>query len=319
MPMRPNTTCDIYRTGNAPPAAPDVAGVPCYFTSCFDLGRERGEKEAQTFRFTAMIYVATTSDIRDNFSAWTQGNRDTVYIPDKNGVGYNVNFVERVMIGQAGDQKIAYLDRLAVTWPWPAPMAPIAPVFGNGYNYEGPGAYWIYPPQNVTGLLIVFVLTVGTGSLITPAGWTLLTTATAADHQLAIICLNTSTPISSVAFTFTGTVTATYWGALQFSSAPSTTGALDSANTTNGTNSGTNSVSTPSLTPIASGTLVVAAFSTLTSGGYTGGLGSGWTLGYVASPFVNFGYRWVFPPTATQATETITASGTWTGAIAAIK
>lgn len=119
MAIRPNTTCDIYRTGNAPPAAPDVAAVPCWFTSQFDLGRERGEKEAQPFRFTAWIYVDSTVDIRDAFAAWTQGNRDKVYIPDQNGVGYNVNFVERVLQGQPNDHKIVYIDRLAVNWPFP--------------------------------------------------------------------------------------------------------------------------------------------------------------------------------------------------------
>ena len=29
LPVFPNTTCDIYHVPNAPPAAPDVAAVPC--------------------------------------------------------------------------------------------------------------------------------------------------------------------------------------------------------------------------------------------------------------------------------------------------
>jgi hypothetical protein len=109
MAIQPNTTCDIYRNGNAPPAAPDVAAVPCYVVSCYDLGRERGEKEDINRRFVARMYVNPNVDIRDPFNQWTtQANtRDTVYIPDKTKIGYNVNFVERVNLGQASDAKCA--------------------------------------------------------------------------------------------------------------------------------------------------------------------------------------------------------------------
>ena len=124
MSIRPNTTCDIYRAGNAPPLTPDVAAVPCCLISCFDVGRERGEKEAQQYRFTAKMLVSMSTDVRDDFNAWTgsASNRDIVCIPDKTATAYNVTFVERINRGLAGDALCVYLDRLAVVWPFPGPV-----------------------------------------------------------------------------------------------------------------------------------------------------------------------------------------------------
>ena len=133
MSIRPNTTCDIYREGNAPPASPDVPAVPCCFISCFDIGRERGEKEGQQYRFTAKMLVPLGTDVRDDFNAWTgtASTRDAVYVPNRTGTGYKVAFVERVNRGLAGDALCVYLDRLAVTWPYPGP-AVFAVNPGNG-------------------------------------------------------------------------------------------------------------------------------------------------------------------------------------------
>jgi Concanavalin A-like lectin/glucanases superfamily/IPT/TIG domain len=123
MSIRPNTTCDIYRFGNGPPATPDVAAVPCCFISCFDVGRERGEKEALQFRFTARMLVAPDTDVRDNFNAWTGSGTscDSVYIPDQTATGYNVVFVERINRGLPSDALCVYLDRLPIIWPYPGP------------------------------------------------------------------------------------------------------------------------------------------------------------------------------------------------------
>ena len=116
-----NTTCDIYRNGNAPPAAPDVAALPCLFHACYDSGREHGEKENTARRYVAIMLVDLATDIRDPFNAWTTqvNTADTVYIPNMNGMGYQVNFVERISINRPNDCKCVYLDRLSVTWPYP--------------------------------------------------------------------------------------------------------------------------------------------------------------------------------------------------------
>jgi hypothetical protein len=123
MSIRPNTTCDIYRAGNTPPASPTITAVPCCFISCFDIGRERGEKEALQYRFTARMLVAPATDVRDDFSAWTgsPSSQDTVYVPNEFGVGYHVVFVERINRGQPADALCVYLDRLSVLWPYPGP------------------------------------------------------------------------------------------------------------------------------------------------------------------------------------------------------
>ena len=121
MAITPNTTCDIYRAGQTPPATPSVAGVPLQLKSCFDQGRECGETESQQFRFTAIALVNFGVDIRDDFNYWAgnAGNRDTIYVPDKNGMAYVVNFVQQADTGTANQHYRVYLDRKSVTWPWP--------------------------------------------------------------------------------------------------------------------------------------------------------------------------------------------------------
>lgn len=140
----PNTTCDIYRNGNAPPAAPDIAAVPCYFVACYDLGRERGERENIQRRFVARMSVNPTVDIRDPFTQWTtQANTaDTVYVPNMNGIAYNVVFVERKAKGLPDDQLVVYLDRQGINWPWPG-------VGGQPGNIQPPPA----PPTPPGGSL----------------------------------------------------------------------------------------------------------------------------------------------------------------------
>ena len=64
LPMAPNNTCDIYRTGHTPPATPDVAGVACYLMPY-------GQSSLTTPNYTHILYVAATVDIRDNFIAST--------------------------------------------------------------------------------------------------------------------------------------------------------------------------------------------------------------------------------------------------------
>jgi hypothetical protein len=111
LPIPPNTTCDIYRQGNAPPAAPDVAGVQAYLEEHF-----RNIKPIATgANYTHLLRVDYHTDVRDNFGGGAAV--DTVYVPDKNGVAYLVVFVARVARNTPADHKVVYLSRQVVTWP----------------------------------------------------------------------------------------------------------------------------------------------------------------------------------------------------------
>ncbi len=111
-----NTTCDIYRNGNGPPATPDVAGVRC-------LLLPKGRSTLTTDRFTHVMYVPPTTDIRDKTATLpidlniNTTECDWVWIPDRNGVKYGVVLVRRTARGTALDAKEVLLRRQAVTWP----------------------------------------------------------------------------------------------------------------------------------------------------------------------------------------------------------
>src|SRR6516165_227098 len=96
-PYRPNTTCDIYRTGHAPPAAPDVAAVPIALHGDWEKGQGAGTRNKPNLVYTHKAHMEITVDIRDCYTgASTDTTQDTVYIPDKNGVSYKVVFIARV-------------------------------------------------------------------------------------------------------------------------------------------------------------------------------------------------------------------------------
>jgi hypothetical protein len=118
LPVQPNTTCDIYRSGNAPPASPDVAGVVCLLKADYGLGLERGEGDSASKKYSHKMLVDCATDIRDAYDAGTIGaNADTVYIPDKNGVAYKVVYVEIAAAGSAASHKRVFLSRKGPTWP----------------------------------------------------------------------------------------------------------------------------------------------------------------------------------------------------------
>lgn len=118
LPTTANTTGDIYRSGVGPPAAPSVAGVACHLDANFARGLEVGESTAVANRFTHVILVDATVDVRDDYNLGAVGvNLDSVYIPDKNGTAFKVIFVERKLKGTAQDHKKVYLLRQTVTWP----------------------------------------------------------------------------------------------------------------------------------------------------------------------------------------------------------
>jgi hypothetical protein len=109
----PNTTCDIYYSPNAPPAAPNVAGVACHLTARFVEGSE-ASVGSQTFRWTHLLYVTAAVDIRDT---WPNVPANQVYIPDRNNTAFEVVFVELVNRGTAAAYKRVFLNRQTPTWP----------------------------------------------------------------------------------------------------------------------------------------------------------------------------------------------------------
>ena len=116
LPMPANTTCDVYRAGNAPPAAPDVSAVPCLLRPAFREGQESTEGRTP---YTHVMLVAADVDVRD----WYVGEgaymtQDLVYVPSGGtAVSYRVRFAERVGRGTPQDHKRVYLDRLIPSWP----------------------------------------------------------------------------------------------------------------------------------------------------------------------------------------------------------
>ena len=103
-PLPTNTTCDIYRPGRAPPAAPDVAGVPAALSP-------QGDNIKTTIAYTHWIDVPLATDVRPSSGG------DALYVPDKNGTAFNVVAVERIRFGSGKDYRRAYLKRLSVSWP----------------------------------------------------------------------------------------------------------------------------------------------------------------------------------------------------------
>ena len=87
LPLPGNTTCDVYRFGNAPPATPDVAGVVCHLSADYERRMETGESEVAAVRYTHVLLVDLQADLRSGTgSAYTAPlNGDTVYVPDRNG------------------------------------------------------------------------------------------------------------------------------------------------------------------------------------------------------------------------------------------
>jgi hypothetical protein len=118
-PYRTNTTCDIYRVGHAPPAAPDVAAVPIALHGDWEKGQAAGTRNVPALVYTHKAHMDITVDIRDCYKGISQSvTQDTIYVPDKNGTPYLVIFVARVNRGTPYDHFNVYLSRnLAPPWP----------------------------------------------------------------------------------------------------------------------------------------------------------------------------------------------------------
>jgi len=118
LPIQTNTTCDIYRTGTTPPAAPAVAGVACLLLPDWSRGQEAGDRASASLSWTHVMLIAPSVDIRDMYigqAAMTM--QDSVYVPDQNGTRFSVVFIELVQRGTPNEHKRIYLDRQAPTWP----------------------------------------------------------------------------------------------------------------------------------------------------------------------------------------------------------
>lgn len=118
LPIQTNATCDIYRNGNAPPAAPDVAAVAGLLVPDWRRGQEAGDRGSPWLSWTHVLLVGPTVDIRDLYTG-TAGSaaQDMVYIPDQNGTPFLVTFIELVQRGSPDVHKRVYLDRQTPTWP----------------------------------------------------------------------------------------------------------------------------------------------------------------------------------------------------------
>jgi hypothetical protein len=118
LPIAANTTCDVYRAGTGPPAAPAVAAVACFLHADFRGGQEGGDRGTMV-TWTHVLLVDRAADVRDDYLGNSSygGSPDTVYVPDQAGTPFRVTFVERVQVGSASEHKRVFLDRQQVTWP----------------------------------------------------------------------------------------------------------------------------------------------------------------------------------------------------------
>jgi hypothetical protein len=120
LPIVTNTTCDIYRHANAPPAAPDVAGVKIVFRPEWESGQEHGDRKGPAgLTWTHSLLCPDTTDIRDHYTGKDAvgASPDFVWIPDRNGTKYTVIFVELLHRSFQAVHKRVFLDRFTAPWP----------------------------------------------------------------------------------------------------------------------------------------------------------------------------------------------------------
>ena len=119
LPLITNTTCDVYRAGRAPPAAPDIVGLPIALRPDWQNANEAGFYQISALTWTHVMFTNPNVDIRDKYTgSMTTTDQDTVWIPDKNGTRFKVVFIQRVSKSTAGDHMQVYLDRNPAP-PWP--------------------------------------------------------------------------------------------------------------------------------------------------------------------------------------------------------
>ena len=117
LPIAPNTTCDVYHVGTAPPGNPAIAGVPCFLRTDWRGGQEAGDRSTAS-PWTHVMLIEPDVDIRDAYVGGSVAfQQDTVCIPDKNGTLFVVAFIERVQRNTPHEHKRVFLDRQQPFWP----------------------------------------------------------------------------------------------------------------------------------------------------------------------------------------------------------
>ena len=116
-----NTTCDVYRAGNAPPAAPDVAAVKCFLKPFFPTGYVHGGGGlgSGATDVSHVLDCAVDTDIRDGTAGFGEdAGCDVIWVPNKDGTKFAVIGVVRTSYGTDDDRRRVYLRREAPTsWP----------------------------------------------------------------------------------------------------------------------------------------------------------------------------------------------------------
>jgi hypothetical protein len=103
LPIPTNVTCDVYKSGNAPPAPPDVAGLAGNL--------QPWPRNIHTFPpYTHWLDVPLNTIPALAVNSF-------LYVPNKNGTKFKIVGYERIRGGAAGDWIRLYLDRQAVNWP----------------------------------------------------------------------------------------------------------------------------------------------------------------------------------------------------------
>jgi hypothetical protein len=122
--LKANATMDVYRNGNAPPAAPDVAGVGIVLSPQFATAHGVQTTSTTTLRWTHIALCPLSADVRDGYTGGgptgetiSGAGFDWVYVPDKNGTKFAVVYVERVRQQGGADYLRVFLQRQAPTWP----------------------------------------------------------------------------------------------------------------------------------------------------------------------------------------------------------
>jgi hypothetical protein len=113
LPIPANVTLDIYRSGNAPPNPPDVAGVRGHLFEKFGNIKPPGSATMPYGSYTHVLYVDVGTDIRDGAG----GGTDKVYVPNQSGTQFSVVWVARQGRGTSLDLKLVYLTRVLPNWP----------------------------------------------------------------------------------------------------------------------------------------------------------------------------------------------------------
>jgi hypothetical protein len=94
-----NATADVYIAPNAPPAAPDLAGLPIYLQP-----RRRNIKPTDPYDY--VIWIDPTVDLHD-----VSGAQPSFYVPDRSGLQYVVYYVQIEGRGTAYARKACYCRR----------------------------------------------------------------------------------------------------------------------------------------------------------------------------------------------------------------